>query len=261
MLAEVEAGRFLRFDQAGALLQERAPRAFSLEHDLYRWSYEVRGDELVERTVIEGRESTRSSERVELSGLRELGPEEEPRPALIQAWRERLADAARAAEAARSAEADQLAARAGEPLPLLSEARRLLAERITRYRDDTAAGLLALLDLAAALPREDLSEALQAELAGAARLACFRGTPEDRALSLHPYDQAPGSGSGSGPGSGPGSGSGPELLTALERMIRELLAEADVQERVDANRNAAAYQRAATRLARAARLLAGTEPA
>ena len=44
-------------------------------------------------------------------------------------------------------------------------------------------------------------------------------------------------------------------------MIRELLAEADVQERVDANRNAAAYQRAATRLARAARLLAGTEPA
>ena len=257
LLVEVEGGRFLRFDEAGALVQEHGPRSSSLEHDLYHWSFVVRADELVERTRIEGRESTRASERVELSGLRELGPEEEPSPAQIQACRERLASAAQAAEAARAAEAAALAAGSTEPLPLLSEARGLLAERITRYRDDAASGLLALLDLAAALPREGLPEAVQAELAGAARLACFRGTSEDRALPLHPM----------GPGSGPDSGSGgpassdSAFLTALERAICELLAEADLQERVDANRNAAAYQRAATRLARAARLLAGGEPA
>ena len=42
-----------------------------------------------------------------------------------------------------------------------------------------------------------------------------------------------------------GIGPAAELLSALEGAIRELLSAADTQERVDANRNAAAYLRAA----------------
>ena len=159
----------------------------------------------------------------------------------------------------------------------LSAARRALAARVVRHDDKLAHALLACLHLLAALHdrlAEDAgAEAIDStlgsarELAGAARLITFTASAEDRELPLHLHTWGATPSRPTGPlleegrrllgvPSSTTQQRGQELLDHLEELLRDVILSADTQGYVDANANEVAYLRAATRISRAASLVA-----
>ena len=159
----------------------------------------------------------------------------------------------------------------------LSAARRALAARVSRHEDKLAHALLACLYLLETLHdrlaedagAEALDPALGAarELAGAARLIIFTASAEDRELPLYPHTWGATPTRPTGPllddarrllgePSSATEQRGQELLGHLEELLRDVILSADTQGYVDANANEVAYLRAATRISRAASLVA-----
>jgi hypothetical protein len=159
----------------------------------------------------------------------------------------------------------------------LSNARRALAARIAHHDDKLALALLSCLHLLAALHDrltedaggEALDPALGTarELAGAGRLITFTASTEDHELPLHPHTwgATPIRPTGTllddarrllGVPNSATQQQGQELLDHLEELLRDVIFTADTQGYVDANANEAAYLRAATRISRAASLVA-----
>ncbi|MCA8926147.1 MAG: hypothetical protein KDD82_30350 [Planctomycetes bacterium] len=272
VLAEVGGDGFVLLDAEGQLAREFTPRIDSVEDSLYTTIYAVVGDALVQRLAVDTDALSRNEDRVELEGLRELGPEQPPTEADVRA-----ALAARDARAGKAEERtrERIAALARSPsdaLPELSSARQALAARVVRYSDDLAKALLHCLSELAELHDElegrpdalPWVAAAAEELAGAARLITFSANPEDRALRLHPHRFGP----TPTPPASPvlealveplawleGTDHG-ELLERLEELQRDVIFRADMQAYFDAKETKAAYLRAATRVANAAPPLA-----
>ena len=159
----------------------------------------------------------------------------------------------------------------------LSVVRRALAARVAQHDDKLAHALLACLYLLAAL-HDRLTEDAGAqaldpalgtarELAGAGRLITFTASAEDRELPLYPHTWGATPTRPTGPLledarrllGAPSSTTrqrGQELLAHLEELLRDVIFTADTQGYVDANANEVAYLRAATRISRAASLVA-----
>jgi hypothetical protein len=159
----------------------------------------------------------------------------------------------------------------------LSVARRALATRIAHHDDKLAHALLACLYLLKTLhdrlTKDAGAEALDPalgtarELAGAARLITFTASSEDRELPLYPHSwgATPTRPTASlledarrllGEPNSTTRQRGQELLDHLEELLRDVIFTADTQGYVDANANEVAYLRAATRISRAASLVA-----
>jgi hypothetical protein len=153
----------------------------------------------------------------------------------------------------------------------LSAARRALAARVARYDDKLAHALLACLHLLATLHKKlgEDAGALGAtrELAGAARLITFTASAEDRELPLYPHTWGATPTRPTGPlledarsllgePSSATQQRGLEFLDHLEELLRDVILSADIQGHIDANANEVAYLRAATRISRAASLVA-----
>ncbi len=105
------------------------------------------------------------------------------------------------------------------------------------------------------------------ELAGAARLITFTASTEDHELPLYPHTWGATPTRPTGPlledarrllgePSSATQQRGQELLHHLEELLRDVILSADTQGYVDANANEVAYLRAATRISRAASLVA-----
>ena len=155
----------------------------------------------------------------------------------------------------------------------LSVARRALAARVAQHDDKLAHALLACLYLLATLhdrlTQDAGAKALDParELAGAARLITFTASAEDRELPLfpHTWGATPTRPTGAlledarrllGEPNSATQQRGQELLDHLEELLLDVILSADTQGYVDANANEVAYLRAATRISRAASLVA-----
>ncbi|MBL0217875.1 MAG: hypothetical protein IPQ07_28850 [Myxococcales bacterium] len=232
-------GTFVLIAPSGEIAASFTSRSDSYEDDLWEWTHQVVGDQLVARTTIQhgGDDERLYKQEIAVDGLR----------AVDDAATRQFADAAlAAADAARDAQ-QQADERAGEArvaaipgglddLGLgeeLTRAQRALCQRIRGGEDARAAALLrTLVKLARVRP----SAAAIGAYARGCLCACYQNARE---LPATAEPATP----------------NPELAREIEAHAKELDEEAEGQMAVDANQNAAAMWSAAAALRVAARML------
>lgn len=236
--------RYVQRDAEGTLCRTYEARTDSVEDSLYKTSFVVRAGRLTQHTVIETYdEPTETKERVVLEGL---------------------------------GQSEQSLAEQRVATPTV-DGHKNLTDRVRQHDDKLAAALLRELHGLAAL-RGELTKnasvearkafaAANDELEGTARIITFADTAEDREVAHYPHST----------GATPKPPTGPlledaravlgqpgnamqqqarQLFDHLEELLRDLVFHADMQGYVDARGNESAYLRAATRISRAATLIA-----
>lgn len=93
LLLAAQGASFVVIDGAGATVSSFAPRTYSDEDDLWRWTYLVEGDRFIERTTVETRGEPRHTDEVLLQGLVSADDpatsRSSPRPMIanVRSWR------------------------------------------------------------------------------------------------------------------------------------------------------------------------------
>ncbi|MBA3458734.1 MAG: hypothetical protein H0T46_02150 [Deltaproteobacteria bacterium] len=235
----VQRGDALLVIDGDAVTRRLEPRTASDEDDLWRWEYLVLDSHLVERITIErGSQDARVHEQhtvvAELRAVDDAQTQQIVEAAMAT-------DAVARAEHARSRELEGDARVAAIPHADddlgagadAERAQRALIERIHRWDDRRAAGLLRTL---IELTRARVDPAVIAAYARGCLFACFAVESPEPVGAVPTVPNRP-------------------LAGAIEVHAAELEADAAGQEQADALRNAAALSRAATALRLAAALL------
>ena len=240
-LTEGAARRLLRLSTDAQAVHTYAPGSYAHEDDLYQHRFIVQDAQLLRSWSIQGPGGTKTGADVVLDGLCALPQAASPTPGEVRqpmlAHRQRAV----ASEASRQERISALA-RPPSGTPACSQQQRQrqrLAARVVHHADGLSSAALTLLNALAALPGPDADvDAASVLLVEACAFVTF--DPQRAA----PRATAPQDASVRAPAV-PAGAAVQAVLGELGALRKALLDAADVQERVDATRNAACYRQAA----------------